>query len=132
MSVAISTPKNFQDILPSLLAYARSATADGQEFGEEWVLAISLLGPPSAVHGDEQLSTTRRPTALDSGIPERSADDYRLAFARSLHHDAGGPHFGILALEPCISPHTNLGGQRSERLGLERRRAIEFHEPVWR
>jgi len=66
------------------------------------------------------------------GIPERSADDYRFAFARSLHHDASGPHFGILALEPCISPHTNLGGQRSERLGLERRRAIEFHEPVWR
>jgi len=66
------------------------------------------------------------------GIAAWRTDDYRLAFARSLHNDAGGPHFGILALEPCISPHTNPGGQLAERLGLERRRAIDFHKPIWR
>src|SRR5262249_40952133 len=66
------------------------------------------------------------------GIPERSAHEHRLAFARPLHHDARRPRFRILALEPCISPHTNLGGQRSQCLGLERRCAIEFHQPVWR
>src|SRR5262249_26358521 len=40
-----------------------------QESAEEQVLPIALPGPPSAVHGDQQLSTTRRPTALDSGHP---------------------------------------------------------------
>src|SRR6184192_2964939 len=48
------------------------------------------------------------------------------------HHNVGRPLLWIIMVETRVGSHANPRRQRPQRVRVDRRRAIEVHEPLWK